>query len=764
MRLARKLGRFIWISSVIVLTISLGIGGFAYYIYRGATRDLPPLDKILQYEPSRTSHVYAAAGELIGEFYFENRVPVSLSQIPQHVRDAFLAAEDKNFYQHQGFDWQAIVRALLKNFRAGQVIQGGSTITQQVVKMIIGQKERSYRRKIREAVLAYRLEQKLSKDKILEIYLNEIYLGSGAYGVEAASRVYFGKSVSGLDFAQAAMLAGLSKAPSKDSPRLSPSRARVRQKYVLGRLTDAKKISEAAARLAYEEDIKMPVRPNSKEAPGAYFIEHVRKILVEKYGNDLILRDGLKIYTTLSVRAQRAADDAVKNGLREVRAKWNKPSPIDEADQEELARCLRENTNRQRYSQKEPTAHKQKVRAIILYTREDEFTLCALGRIARLDKSDSEELLAWRGIAGEKIKAMDVVLVDLWTTNAKGGKRQTSARLSQPQKEIEAALLAVDLETGAVRAMVGGSDFQASEFNRALQAKRQIGSGVKALIFAAAIENGWNEMSLVEDAPISVPVIGGAWEPKNYKREFLGPITLRTAFAKSINTVAVRLALALELKTVTDYFRRLGIKSPIPNHISVALGTVDASLLELVNVYATFPRGGTGREPYFIEKVVDARGNVLLENEPVTTSRLSREASYIMVDLLKAVTNFGTGRRAKNFPRPIGGKTGTSTNYNDAWFIGFSTDLIAGVCVGRDDSMPIGHDATGGRAALPIWLDFMQNGHPQTPVRDFEASPGIIFHKVNPETGKIVDDINPYGELIPFMIGNEPESVYNSLK
>lgn len=765
MRLWRSIWRFIWrllwIGAILSLVLTLTVAGYGYHLYREARRDLPSLHKIIQYNPSQTSRVYAANGELIGEFYVKNRLVVPFSKIPRTIRNAFLAAEDQNFYKHHGWDPQAILRAAWNNLEARQVVQGGSTITQQLVKTLAVGTERSYRRKIREAILAEKLERLISKNRIFEIYLNEVYLGSGAYGVEAAARTYFDKSVSDLSLAEATMIAGLSKAPSQDSPRTALARARARQKYVLDRMTALGMISEARARLAWHSPlgIKPYSEPNREFAP--YFLEQVRKYLVQAYSNETVLNAGLEVYTTVLPQAQRAAQVAIRRGLADVRKTFSLPSPVDEADKEEVVKCLAKGRLRKKKNRRIPQTLLG-ARAIVMSKTDEEIGVCISGYTLKLSERDSASLARWQGLNGEKIKARDVIIVNLEVAKVCNGKRcRYEKRIRLPkQKPIEAALVAMDLESGEIIAMVGGSDFRISEFNRAVQAKRQIGSAVKGLVYAAAIEQSCleeddclGENTLVPDEPISVPTLSGLWSPKNYKREFLGPITLRTAFAKSINTVSVRLALAVGVSNLVSYFARLGITSPIPNHISIALGTVDASLLELVDAYSTFPRGGVGIEPHFITKVMDANGRLLEEHRPKETPvRLSRPTSYVVLDLMRAVTDYGTGRKARALLRPNGGKTGTSTDYRDAWFIGFTPDVIAGVWVGRDDFSSIGHDATGGRVALPIWLDFMQNGHPQIPVRDFPVPEGIEFQYMDQEARRFMDPKTPGAKAVPFRI------------
>ena len=646
---------------VLLLTlfgVPLGLG-FAYAAYQEIDRDLPEdLSNVLSYQPARASRVYSADGELIGEFFLQKRIVVPLERIPSHVRQAFLSAEDRRFRQHKGFDPIGIARAAFENYVQGGVKQGASTITQQVTRSLLLTRERTLIRKLRELILSVRIERELTKDQILWIYLNQVYLGHGAYGVQAAAEAYFGKDVEHLTIAEAALLAGLPKAPTKLSPYNDYERARERQAYVLGRMTADGVITAAEDKAARDEPLALIAREQQVTYVAApWFVEYIRLWAQRKYGHTDLLDGGLRIYTTLDMKMQRAAEAAVRSGLEELQA--NLADPKEEGD---------------------------------------------------------------------------------------------------GTPEVQAALVAIDPRTGGVRAMVGGYDFSASEFNRATQARRQAGSSIKPFVYATALSHGYTELTVMRDAPVAVRTLTGVWSPKNYTLEYLGNITLRTALAESVNTVAVRLVVDFGLSALVKTLRSVGVKSTIPRHISVALGTGDVTLLEMTAAFATFPAGGRLVEPRFVTQVSTAEGRALgTPAANVSKQALAPEVAYIMTDMMKTVVARGTGRRALALGRPVGGKTGTATDYRDAWFIGYTTDLAAGVWVGRDNFKPIGEQATGGRLALPIWLQFMLAGHPDTPPRDFEAPPGISFVRADEMTGQPASPGTSHARWIPFITGTVPD-------
>ncbi len=613
---------------LLVLALFITVtGAVVYYIL---TMDLPGIDALKDYRPSIASRVYDDNNELIDEFYLEDRKVVKINDIPKIIPSAFIAAEDSRFYQHRGFDIQSISRAVLKNFEAGHIVQGASTITQQVAKMMYLSPEKKYLRKVKEAILAYKIDKYLTKEEILNLYLNQIYLGHGTYGIESAALGYFGKSAHALTLPEAALLAGLPKAPSTYSPFLHYEKAKQRQIYVLTRMMEEGYIAEAEMKQAIAAPLKLrSIKPKDKVA--AYFIEHVRRYVQEKYGADVLYKEGLSIYTTLNLSAQRDARDAVEKGL------------------------------------------------------------------AELEDREKHE----RGLA-------------------------------------QGALYSMDVHTGAIRAMVGGRDFSKSEFNRATQSRRQPGSAFKPLIYTAAFDKGMNPSTRFVDSPIVFEDVSredGLWKPKNFDEKFLGPITMRTALVQSRNVVTIKILQDIGIDYAASYAMNMGITSQLTRNLSLALGTSGVTLQELVRAYGVLANGGKKVTPYFIKKIVDRTGNVFeetkIQSEQVIDSRIAFMTTYVMQDVVES----GTGRRVKSIGRPIAGKTGTTNDVRDAWFIGFTPSIITGVWVGFDQEISLGKQEVGGRAAAPIWLYFMEKFLQNTPVETFPAPEGIVFVKVDQKTG-----------------------------
>ena len=614
--------------SLIVLILVVTIGGTITYY--AVTIDLPGIDTLKDYRPIVASIVYDDNDKRIDDFFLEDRKVIALAEIPKSVKDAFIAAEDSRFYEHKGFDIQSIFRALFKNFEAGYIVQGGSTITQQVAKLIYLSPEKKYLRKVKEAILSYKIDRYLTKDEILSLYLNQIYLGHGTYGIEAASLGYFGKSAKELTLPEAAMLAGMPKAPSTYSPFLYFERSKQRQAYVLGRMLEDKYITqEEMDRAVHVPLILRDIKPKEKVA--AYFIEHIRRYVQEKYGADILYKEGLSIYTTLNLDAQIAAREALEKGLSELE-------------------------DREKYE---------------------------------------------RGL-------------------------------------VQGAIYCMDVKTGAIRAMVGGRDFNKSEFNRATQSRRQPGSAFKPLIYTAAFDKGMNPSTRFIDSPLVIEdpsVEGGLWRPKNFDDKFLGPITMRTALVQSRNVVTVKILQEIGVEYAASYATNMGITSPLGRNLSLALGSSGVTLQELVTAYGVLANGGKKVTPYFIKKIVDRTGNVFeeatVQSEQVIDARIAFMTSYVMRDVVES----GTGRRAKGLGRQVAGKTGTTNDTRDAWFIGFTPSLIAGVWIGFDQEVTLGRSEVGGRAAAPIWLYFMEKALQHSPVESFPTPEGIIFVKVDPKSG-----------------------------
>ena len=747
------------------------VGGLGYWGYREFERDLPDRwGELTDYRPSRASRVFSAEGELIGEFFLQKRIVLPYDKFPRHVPLAFVAAEDNRFFEHQGVDPLGILRAAFANLKAGRVVQGGSTITQQVAKLMLLGSERNLFRKIREAILANKIERRLKKEQIIAIYLNHAYLGHGAYGVQAASEVYFGKDAKDLSVAEAAMLAGLPKAPSEDSPFVSYSRARDRQRYVLGQMLENRFIDHPTYTAALSEPIAIISRDtplNHIAAP--YFVEHIRRLVQAKYGGRDLYDRGLRIYTTLNMTQQRAAELAVRRGLEDLDRRFGFRGPVRELAGAELERFANGLPSIFVHDPKAPLVQQpiQTGRVYFAaYERAGKKSYAKLGALKVLiDDGDAERIERWLQKRGNKLgdgSIFPVRVVRLDKTRGSGKKQIVEqvevAQLAQ-RPDVQAALVAVEVATGKLTAMVGGYDYTTSQFNRATQAKRQAGSSIKPYLYTTALDHGFTEATIVYDAPVKVKTAAGWWSPGNYKPEFLGPITLRTALTKSINTVAVRLIMQIGIDKMIEGIRRFGLQTQIVRHPSIALGTPEVTLLEHTYAYLLFPSLGLERKPILIEKIVDADGNVL-ESAKLETPRrrLPADLAYVMVDMMKNVVEKGTGQRARDLQRPAAGKTGTSNEFRDNWFMAFTRDVVCGVWVGRDDFKPIGHEATGGNTAAPIWTDFLRQAHPPTPVADFPVPSDVYFVRINPDKGNLAKPGSPGSMLIPFRRGTVPQT------
>jgi penicillin-binding protein 1A len=618
---------------VFVLIILL-LAGATTVFYFAFIYDLPKLTTLKDYQPYVVSEVYSDDGVLIGEFCLERRIILPLSQMPRLLIKAFVAAEDARFFEHQGIDYWRIMGAAFRNIEALDVVQGGSTITQQIAKSFFLTPERSFVRKVKEVILAQRIEHYLTKNEILYLYLNQIYLGEGSFGVGSAAKTYFGKPVQNLTLAECAILAGLPPAPNNLSPLRNPKKARERQIYVLNRMVERGLITPEQAKKAGAEEVKLrPKAPKGyNEAP--YAVEQVRMYIEEKYGKERLYRGGLKVYTTIRAKLQEAAQKAVLKGLEGFEAREGKGKGRD---------------------------------------------------------------------------------------------------------QVQGALVAIDPQTGYILAMVGGRDFSASQFNRATQARRQAGSAFKPIVYAAALDKGFTPATVIVDEPFSYVDVPGKepWEPQNFDREFWGPITLRTALNFSRNVATVKIAQAIGIDYVIEYAKNLGIKSNLEPNLSLALGASNVSLLELTSAYGVFAAQGYRAEPFLITRILDKDGNILEEVDPSAVEVISPQTSYLVTSLLQSVIQEGTGQGARALGRPAAGKTGTTNDVRDAWFIGFVPQrLVAGAWIGYDIEKPLGTHETGAVAALPIWLEFMKEAVAGEPIESFSIPEGIVFAKIDAATGE----------------------------
>jgi penicillin-binding protein 1A len=647
-----------YVSKILIVVVLLGglLSGILAGAFLAFTRDLPQIRELETFTPSAVTRVYSADNVLLTEFYQEKRDPVSISQMPPYLISGLLATEDRSFYRHCGVDIKGILRAVVKDVLARDFVEGASTITQQLAKTLFLSPRKTLVRKIKEAILALQLERRYTKDEILELYLNQIYLGSGAYGVESAARVYFGKSVSELNLSQCALIAAMPKAPSRYSPLVNPELARKRRNIVLMQMRSLGLIEEADYLRAKEEPVPETAPSPLSGTKAPYFVDYIKGFLEETLGDAFFYKGGLSIYTTLSHEMQVAAESAVRKGLL-----------------------------------------------------------------------DLEQRMQHRGIADPA-----------------------------PQ----GALISLDVASGGILAMVGGKDFQESQFNRAASAMRQPGSAFKPIVFAYAVDQGFSQNRLLLDAPVIYPGANGGrdWTPENYSKTYQGEMSLRRALALSKNIPSIRLLEMLGASSVIGFAHQLGITSPLEQNLSLALGTSTVRLIDLTAAYRVFASGGESTSPFGVTEILDHSGRLIWRAKPARQLVLSSESAAITTDMLQAVVQEGTGRKALALGRPVAGKTGTTDQFKDALFVGYSPSIATGVWVGQDKYETLGRGETGASAALPIWIEFMGKAMATRPYQVFSAPQSTVRVAMDPVSGKRMADSDPDAVQALFLKGTEPES------
>jgi penicillin-binding protein 1A len=724
---------FVMISGV------LSIAGIYFYL----NENLPKISSLTDYRPSVITTVYSDDNRKIAEFYKERRIVLPMSRMPGMLIKAFIAAEDSRFFKHQGVDLISIVRAFFKNIEAGAIVQGGSTITQQVAKSFFLSPEKSYGRKIKEAMLAYRIDRTFSKEEILFLYLNQIYLGHGAYGVEAASENYFGKPAEELNLAECAILAGLPQAPSRYSPFQFPERAKERQIYVLNRMVAEDYITDMQATEAINMPLDIKPRRNWYIEEVPFYTEHIRRYVEKKYGAEALYSEGLKIYSAVNIEMQKAAREEIEKGLKALDKRQGYRGPLKHLLPPEI-----ESFSRKRAEElaKNPLEKGRIATGVVIEVEDSEGTATvrignALGIIRISDmrwarKPNPEIAFYEAGVRhpGAVLKVGDVVLAEV-KDKAVDSDLWNLALEQTP--EVQAALLCIEAESGQVKMMVGGRDFRESQFNRAIQSRRQPGSAFKPIIYAAAIDKGYTAATVVIDSPVVFQDLQNdvTWKPKNYEQKFYGPTLFRDALAKSRNVVTIKILKDIGINYTIDYARKLGITSELSRDLSIALGSSGVSLLEIVKAYSAFANLGYLIEPVFVTKIMDRDGNVIEECNPAREKIIEKSTAYIMTTLLEGVVKEGTARRIRALNRPVAGKTGTTNNLHDAWFVGYTPRYITGAWVGYDEERSLGKGETGARAAIPIWLGFMKKVLENKPVRVFQMPEGVVFSKIDAETG-----------------------------
>lgn len=819
----------VWLKRLVVLGLGLTVAalGVAWGAYRYYERDLPSVDELKTWRPAQVTKVLCRDGKVCAEFFAERRTWVDLREAPKHVREAFLAAEDADFYQHGGLDFLGIARSAVKNLIPGSLKSGASTISQQACRNILLSQERTLARKIREWILTPRMEAALSKDEILNLYVNTIYFGQRRYGVEEASLFYFGKHAKELNLDEAAVIAGTVQSPHRINPVTNIVRAKRRQRYVLTQLWKKGFVPKADAEAAIERPIVLGPRPPPTPV-GQFYAEEVRKALVQRYGEATVQKGGLRVQVAMDPQLQAWAERSVKEGLEAVDKRQGYRGPIGTIplDAYEKLRPLLEarvaEAGKRRPDERlvvdlealrtlDPPEHdpdadpraapdevadpetpaddsveQRLVHAVSVRTLTDGLEVVGVvlsvddaagaalvdvvGAKAQLDFKASQ----WaRRRSGAKVglapaKLSDVVapgeLVRVRLGAALPASEKLGATLAQVP-DVQGALVVLHPETRDVLALVGGYDLAGSSFNRATQAKRQPGSSFKPFLYAAAIESGrFTALTQVNDAPEAIrdPWTNKLWKPQNFEKgAFEGPITLRAALTKSKNTVSVRLIEALGPDAVIDFARRAGIQSELPKNLTLALGTGEVTVLEEANAYATLRAGGLWAEPQIITQVRDATGKILEEHRAAPEPHVPAPVAAVVTSLMRSVVEEGTATAVQQLGRPAAGKTGTAQEYRDAWFSGYTMDLVATAWVGRDDHTPIGPLETGGKAALPLWLEFMRRAHQGLPVRDFPLPEGVVQARVDPTTGRLAGKALP-GRLETFVAGTEPTEAANA--
>ncbi|MBE9547723.1 MAG: PBP1A family penicillin-binding protein [Proteobacteria bacterium] len=745
---------FLGVLSLFTILVLAG-SGLLYVV----VKDLPSIASLKDYRPSIITRVYSDDNRLIDEFYMEDRKVIPITRVPRVVIQAFVAAEDARFFQHEGVDPHGILRAFFKNIEAGRIVQGGSTITQQVAKSLFLSPKKSYMRKLREAFLAYRIDRYLKKYEILNLYLNHIYLGHGTYGIEAASQKYFGKSAEELTLSEAALLAGLPKAPSRYSPYSSPKRARRRQAYVLSRMAEDGYLTQEEKEQALKTPLKLK-QSKQEEKIAPYFTENIRRYIQVKYGSNVLYREGLKVYTTLNIEMQKAARAAVERGLRELDKRQGYRGPPQRIPVEEFDSFLKKMNGE---------IEKDRIVTALVVGIDSKGEIVQL-RVGEHDATMALKDMSWArvpdpDVASGSVKIKDPADVlnvgDIVQARILEISETEDVRLKlalEQEPDVQGALLCMDVKTGEIKAMVGGRDFKKSEFNRATQSKRQPGSAFKPFIYTAAFDKGLTPSTIVMDSPIIFKdtLKDSLWKPQNYEEKFYGPTILRCALVYSRNLVTIKTLKDIGIDYAADYAVNMGIISPLARDLSMALGTTGTTLQEIVRAYGVFAGDGKKAEPLFIKKIVDRTGHVFEENRPKTEQVIDPRIAYITTSLLQDVVQNGTGWRMKVLKRPVAGKTGTTNDLKDAWFIGFTPSIVCGVWVGFDEEKPLGKHETGSRAASPICLYFMKKALEGTPVEFFPVPEGVVFARIDTKTGLLAKPDSKRSVFACFLEGTAP--------
>jgi penicillin-binding protein 1A len=750
LRFARNAG----IVALFIVAAMLGVLSGVLFAYAG---DLPQVSALDNYTPSTITRIYSGSGQVIGEFATQRRVIVGYDDINPLLRQAIIATEDAEFDRHFGVNIWRIFVAALTDIIERRRAQGASTLTQQLARNLKDQfglsNEKSFERKIREAILAVQIEKRYTKREIFTIYCNQMYLGHGAYGVEAASRLYFNKPNKDLTLEEAALVAGIFQTPERQSPFVDMKRATSRRNVVLQRMADERYITPAQAEAAKAKPIVTRGQPNQAPGIAPFFVEEVRKHLEKQYGAKVLYENGLSVRTTLDVPMQEAANKALERGLRRIdkRHGYRKPKRNVLAERQTIETYKDERWNR-------PIAVGDVVPAVVVTAPKSG---AARVRFGRYDADIAREGYAWtRRLPADLFKPGDLVEVAVQKLDDAAG---TATVTLDQTPVLEGAMIAIENRTGQIKAMVGGWNFNRSKFNRAVQAYRQLGSTFKPIVYTAAIDRGFTPSSILVDSPVSYAAGNGQiYSPHNYDHKFEGAITLRWALEDSRNIPAIKMMDTLGPKNVLDYAKRFGFEEDFPPYLPIALGAGDATLLEVTSAYTTFPNQGVRMKPFDVLTVKDRDGNLLEENRAEPNDVIRADTAFVMTNLLRGVLLRGTGASAAGLASqwPLAGKTGTVDDNTDAWFIGFDPSITVGVWVGLDEKKSIGSQEQGALAALPIWVEFMKayiDSRPdKTEPPQFEAPGNIVFLAVDKLNGAVLPSEAPGSIHEAFISGTQP--------
>ncbi len=753
---------------VLLFSTALLLGGLAG-AYFAVKQGLPDVSELEKFSPNLLTSIFSDDGKVVKEIGTEKRIVITYDQIPEVLKQAILATEDPRFFKHKGVDVRGIFRAIrenLLNVLRSRKLQGGSTITQQLVRNLLLYRQQTLHRKLTEWVLSIQVEKRYSKEKIFEMYCNQFYLGNGAYGVEAAANLFFGKSVKALALEESALLAGIFRWPQGYSPYTYPERTLERRNHVLTRMAEEKFISPEQSAEAKKKPLVVLPQGREDFDFGATFFEEVRRYLSASYGDVALYKGGLKVYTTLNAGYQKYAETALAKGLRDhdKRRGWRKDKKnlADDKDFQKSGRKIENYWLKTWYLPRLDPGDSED--AVVLSVTKTEAKV-RIKSYTGVVKNDNIE--RWTGTRqiDKLIKAGDVIKVAVKSVDA--AKKEFAASLDQ-EPLTEGAFLAIEPQTGQIKAMIGGYSFGRTQLNRALQTARQAGSSIKPMIYTAALENGFTAASRLHDEPTDFEDKWShqTWSPKNYDRDYKGTVTLRMGLEQSRNVPTASLLQQISPQAGVDTIKKFGITTTVYPYLSLALGTFDMKLIEMVSAYSVFPNRGVRVKPYFITRIEDREGNILEETKIESEDVISPQTAYLMTNLMEGVIQRGTGAAAGFLlaDKPLGGKTGTTDKYTDAWFIGFSPSLCTGVWVGYDDNKALGPNETGAVTALPIWTDFFRavieaekkkakDSNTVVKTEEFEVPSNIIFIPIDRMTGLLAAPICKWRFMEAFLDG-----------